>query len=525
MSPSFEKIYNSLNRDISRRISIALICSSLLIYTWPILQGPFLMDEVYGVISTWGVDIRDSTFSVLMHPFSDGMLHYFLTKQGRVAPFGVLLYHGGYWLTSSLAFATGISIAHVYSLFKISFLCISFFGLRQLLIEFIEKDRERDSKIRSHVTNLTLLSAFVFVSGLRTDFADRNGLMVYPFLTYTALVYAIWLPLILLRIRRSTHGAVVFPVASVIFGCIIGFGYELHYCAVVTTTIALFLTRKNKKILSKSTLRDSILIITFGITYLFNQILISKACANADCYSGTKIQLGQDLPRALFHNLIGNLPLKANSTFELYAKAGMNFGVPSTPSVHYWSLSLVVALLIIGLLFRRTLLNLSHWTPAKTDYRSIPAKGFVVFAGLGGFIVLATSLSQMAQDILTNSVPFRGYVVAWFSISVACTLLIFAVSKRVNLSIIVSVLSGLILGCYLHAWSIFGVDVAKNMPGNIVFQKVIIDFQNEPGEGNDNLKRCHDLKMLGDNRRAQAVRINIDSVYSYVYGEKFCSSN
>jgi hypothetical protein len=141
------------------------------------------------------------------------------------------------------------------------------------------------------------------------------------------------------------------------------------------------------------------------------------------------------------------------------------------------------------------------------------------------FTIIATSLSQLSQEILTNPVPFRGYVVAWFSISVSLTLLIFSVTRRVNLSTILSILLGVILGCYLHAWSIFGVEVVAAVPANASFQKVINDFQDEPGLDNDDTKRCKDLASLGDSRRAKAVRTSIDGVYSYVYGEKFCSTN
>jgi len=483
------------------------------------------MDEVYGVISIWGTDVRDSFFSAVKNPFSDKMLDYFLTKQGRVAPFGVLIYHTGYWLTSSIAFATGISITNVYSIFKIFFLVMSFFGLRQLLIEFAESDRERDAKKRLYATNVTLLSAFVFASGLRTDFADRNGLMVYPFLTYTALLYAIWLPLILIRIRRSAYGIIVFPLASVVLGCVIGFGYELHYGAIATTTIALILTRKNVKVLSLATLRDLILITSFSATFLFNQILIKSACANTDCYAGTKIQLGRELPGTVFYNFVGNLPLKAQSTFELYSKVGLNFDAPSTLSLRALLPTLLVAILMVGLVYNRSLFSRVNLSSAEVDYRGFFFKGLITFSALGMFTIFATSLSELSQEILTNPVPFRGYVVGWFSISVSVTLLIFSALRRVNVSTIVSILLGLSLGWYLRAWSIFGVKVVAAVPKNMSFQKVISDFQDEPGLDNDNAKRCNDLAALGDTRRAKAVRMNIDGVYSYLYGEKFCSTN
>jgi hypothetical protein len=483
------------------------------------------MDEVYGVVSIWGIDVRDSFFSVVTNPFSDKMLDYFLTKQGRVVPFGVLIYHTGYWLTSIIAFATGISISSVYSMFKLFFLCVSFFGLRQLLVELAESDRVRDTKKRSYVTNLTLLSAFVFASGLRTDFADRNGLMVYPFLTYTALLYAIWLPLILIRLRRSTYGSIVFPLASLVFGCVIGFGYELHYGAIVTSSIALFLTRKNVKVRTLATLRDLALMASFSATFLFNQILVKRACANVDCYTGTKIQLGQELPGTVLHNFIGNLPLKAQSTFELYSKVGLNFDAPSTLSLRALLPSLLIAILMVGLVYNRSSFSRVNLNSAEVDLRSVPFKGLVTFSALGMFTIFATSLSELSQEILTNPVPFRGYVVGWFSISVSVALLIFSVTRRVDMSTILSILLGAILGCYLHAYSIFGVEVVAALPANASFQKVINDFQDEPGLSNDHTKRCKDLASLGDSRRAKAVRMNIDGVYSYMYGEKFCSTN
>lgn len=525
MSLSPEAPQQFSQRSFSRYLIVALICASLLIYTWPIVQSPFLMDEVYGVVNIHGIDVRDSFFSALTSSFSDESLDYYLTKVGRVAPFGVMLYHTGFWLTSSIAFATGISISNVYAVFKIFFLCISFFGLRQLLIEFAESDRARDAKKRLYATNLTLLSAFVFAAGLRTDLANRNGLMVYPFLTYTALIYAIWLPLILIRLRRSTYATIVFPLASVVFGCVIGFGYELHYCAIVTTTIALILTRKNVKVLSLASLRDLILITSFGVIFLLNQILIKRACANADCYTGTKIQLGQELPGTVLHNFVGNLPLKAQSILELYSKAELNFDVPSTLSFRSIFPSLLIAILMVGLVYNRSLFSRVSLSSAEVDLRSVRFKGLVTFSTLGMFTIIATSLSQLSQEILTNPVPFRGYVVAWFSISVSVTFLVFSVTRRVNLSTILSILLGAILGCYLHAWSIFGVEVVAAVPGNASFQKVINDFQDEPGLANDDTKRCKDLASLGDSRRAKAVRMNIDGVYSYMYGEKFCSTN
>lgn len=525
MSPDSKNHQKFFQSILASHLTVALICVALVFYSWPLVRGPFLMDEVYGVISIWGTDVRDPFFSVVMNPFSDEMLDYFLTKQGRVAPFGVLIYHTGYWLTSSIAFATGVSIANVYSIFKILFLCLSFFGLRQLLIEFSENDGVKDAKKRFYATNLTLLSAFIFTSGLRTDFADRNGLMVYPFLTYTALLYAIWLPIILIRIRRSTYGHIVFPIASVLFGCFIGFGYELHYGAIVTTTIALILTRKNVKILSLARLWDFVLISSFSITFVFNQVLIKSACANADCYTGTSIQIGRELPGTVFYNFVGNLPMKAQSTLQLYSKAGLNFGEPQSISLHTVLPSLIVAILFLSLVFSRSLFRRVNLGSDEVHYRRIPFKGFLTFSALGAFTIAATSLTQLSQEIFVNPVPFRGYVVAWFSISVSATLLIFSASRRLNLSNFISIALGFLLGCYLHAWSIFGVEVVAALPKNASFHKVIRDFQTEPGIKNDNTVRCGDLAALGDTRRAKAVRMNIDGVYSYLYGEKFCSTN
>jgi len=487
------------------------------------------MDEVYGVIAIQGTNASDSFFSLVKRPFSEELLRYFLTEQGRIVPFGSLLYQTGYWLTTNIALATGFSIIDVYSFFKIFFLFLAFVGLRKLLIEFAENGRPKDSQKRVYVTNLVLLSAFVFVTGLRTDFADRNGLMVYSFLTYTALLYAVWIPWILIRIRRSTYGTITFPLASIIFGFLIGFGYELHYCAIITSTIALLITRQNRKILSKSTLRDVIPIISFGITYLINQMLIKKACANSDCYSGTNIQFGQELPSTIFHNLVGNLPLKANSTFELYSKLYskkvVTFDAPSMLSVGSVLPTLLISILMLGLVYRHKLMNLGNATTLELEFRAIAQKGFVTFTGLGAFVVIATSLSQLSQEILTNSVPYRGYVVAWFSISVSLTLLIFSATKRINIATFASIVLGLVIGCYLHAWSIFGVDVVTALGKNSKFQTVISDFQKRPGIGNSDAKRCTDLEALGKSRTAIVMRMEIDAVYKHIYGEKFCSTN
>jgi hypothetical protein len=44
-----------------------------------------------------------------------------------------------------------------------------------------------------------------------------------------------------------------------------------------------------------------------------------------------------------------------------------------------------------------------------------------------------------------------------------------------------SIILGLIIGCYIHAWSIFGVDVVTALGKNAKFQTVISDFQKKPG--------------------------------------------
>ncbi len=529
MSLGSEKPPQFSRSTLLRYAIVSLICISLLIYAWPIFQGPLLMDEVYGVIGIQGIYPSDSFFSLVKRPFSEELLNYFLAEQGRIVPFGSVLYQTGYWLTTNIAFATGFSIIDVYSFFKIFFLFLSFVGLRKLLIEFAEEGGIKDSQKRIYITNLTLLSAFVFVSGLRTDFADRNGLMVYPFLTYTALLYAVWIPWILIRIRRSFYGTLTFPLASVIFGVVIGFGYELHYCAIITSTIALLITRQNRKNLSKSTLRDLVLITSFGITFLINQMLIKNACANVDCYSGTSIQIGQELPSTFFHNLVGNLPLKANSTFELYSKLYskkvVTFDVPSMLSVGTVLPTLLISILMLGLLYRHNLLNLGNTNTAVLEYRAIAKKGLVTFMGLGAFVVITTSLSQFSQELLTNSVPYRGYVVTWFSISVSLTLLIFSATNRLKMPTVASIILGLIIGCYLHAWSSFGVDVVTALGKNAKFQVVISDFQKKPGIGNDDTKRCTDLEALGNSRTAIVIRMEIDAVYKHFHGEKFCSTN
>ena len=529
MSSSPEAPQHFSRSTFSRYAIVTLICAGLLIYVWPILQGPLLMDEVYGVININGTDVRDSFLAIVQRSFSEELVDYFLAYQGRMVPFGTLLYHTGYWLTTNIALATGFSIIVVYSFFKIFLLFLAFVGLRKLLIEFAEDGGIKDSQKRIYVTNLTLLCAFVFASGLRTDLADRNGLMVYPFLTYTALLYAVWIPWILIRIRRSAYGKITFPLASVIFGIVIGFGYELHYCAVITSTIALLITRQNRKILSKSTLRDLTLLASFGTTFLISRTLIKNACANVDCYTGTSIQIGPELPSTIFHNLVGNLPLKANSIFELYSKLYskkvVSFDAPSMLSVGTVLPTLLISILLLGLVYRHKLLNPGNATIVEIEYRSIAKKGFVTFTGLGAFVVIATSLSQLSQEILTNSVPYRGYVVAWFSISVSLTLLIFSATKRLNMATFASIILGLIIGCYLHAWSIFGVDVVTALGKNAKFQTVISDFQKKPGIDNSDAKRCTDLEALGNSRTAMVIRMEIDGVYKHIYGEKFCSTN
>jgi hypothetical protein len=503
---------------------LVLACLALAAYLWPVIHGPLLMDEVYGVISTRGFDASDSFFTILTVPFSEEILRYFLYEQGRIGPFGNILYYGGYWLTTKTALATGIPIAVTYSLFKLLFIYLAFVGLRLLIILFAEHKGKIDKHQKRMVTWITILAAFVFISGLKTDYANRNGFTVYPFLTYTALLYALLIPVVLISIRRSPKMSSTFPLLSMLFGLVIAFGYELHYGAVITTTIALFATRLQRKIISIDSLKDLLLLISFSIAYVFKQILIVQACSTNECYSGTSIKLNRDLPVFIVNNLKGNLPSRSNSTYILQREFGIDIMPPTLFS--FWD--------VIPVLFVSTLLAATFFTVRKLTSHKVPLiitdeikgaaiKGIVVFIGLALFTIFTTSLSELAQELLVDAVPYRGYVVIWFSISVAFTLLIFWLLERFMLASASCLIFAFIIGWYLHPWSVFGVQIAKNIPGNDSFQKVISSFESKPGSDNTEPDRCRILGELGESRRAKAVQTNINGVYENLYGVKFCN--
>jgi hypothetical protein len=479
------------------------------------LYSPFLRDEVYAVFEVGGVATATSFWDMLLNPFNPDVINFYLVHQGRIVPFGLLVYHGGFWVTTRVALLLDIDILTVYFLLKALILLGSYVGMRRLL-HLINKLSTSSKISDSSIVLISQIVSLVFLVGLRTDHSNRSGLMVYPFLTFTALFLALWIPLIVLEIytRPKLRKLRIFIVPLI--SIVLAFSYELHYVAVVSTLVSLWLVRE--KIGYRSFLDGVFLVLgIFLVAFLWNRSLIAQACAVNDCYTGTKISIGPDFPGAALNSFLGSLPSHfiESGDFESRVSRFLQQRLYLAPLI-----SAIVLSVDIGIRSQKVF---------KSDSSSL--QQFCRRAGLLGlsisiFTTLAMSASEFAQSLLTEAVPYRGYVAAWaglaLSSAVGAILLVTkiqsATSKRLAIASAISCLA-----IYQIPYSVSGTLALHSNGTNRLYAQVHQAFIERDFSISGDTYRCKLLADLGDSRRA--IRVTSSSNFNFLelYGKPFCS--
>jgi hypothetical protein len=499
------------------RLFYVLTCAGALllisIIVWPLLRTPLLMDEVYGVIGIMGITPNSSLLDVLINPFRSDVYNFYLYDSGRVTPVGVIMYQGGYWVVSNLALVTGVHIATIYALSKLSLLMLTALSLRLLMRQFLSGE-----KCGQLATYLTLFTFVIFIVGLRTDMATRNGLTVYPFLTYTAALLAFLVPALLLIGLRKFYRRVTFYAAAAVVAILLGFSYELHYIALFMAFMILLFAPVEKSRASVARRGAIIIAIVFIGIQIYVRYLISKGCKESLCYTGTSIDINEKLPVHFLNNLRGNLPARGKQIFEQAKKEEFIIDVSLT---QYLLTAVLLLALFTIIYFLRPFSNESIFE--ESDARAIKKLAHIFFF-VAGVSILLTSLSVAAQEVLINAVPYRGYVLIWILISAGVTLTIYSILQKherhhtIQIAIAASVI---LFGVYSLPFQQRGTDMISSSRNNKVFYDLHKQFF-DPAKNVSSVENCKLTEDIGDSRRAQALRKNLNNVFEDLTGKKFC---
>lgn len=515
MKERTEMLFDRVLRSARESRATPIILTSILLawLVWPLLLTPLMMDEVYGVIGIMGITPTSSLIDVLANPFTPDVYNFYLTDSGRIVPTGVIMYQGGYWLVSNVALLTGLHVATIYAFAKLGLLVLVALSLRALIRELLKGEKRG-----SLSTLLTLLVATVFVIGLRTDMATRNGLIVYPFLTYTAAIFTFLAPALLLRTLNKFRSPVAFYAASAVTAVLLALSYELHYVALFMAFIVLLFAPIDKSKIFAARWGAAILAIVSLVIQIRVRLLISDACNESQCYSGTTIVVNESLPGYLLNNLRGNLPGRGIQILQQAKKEG--FVLDASFSVY-----LVIFLLLIILIKALFTLGKKHESPILVDdeFQSIRKLGYASLLAAGIAIVL-TSLSSAAQEILKNPVPYRGYVLIWTLLSTGIVLITYSMASknghRRNVLIAASSIA-ILFGTYSLPYQQNGISLISSSENNRVFYDLHNQFF-DPASDASSADYCKLVEDIGDSRRAQALRKNLNTVFEDLTGSKFC---
>ncbi len=504
-------------RSVREPKTIQLFSTFLLLtwLVWPLLLTPLMMDEVYGVVGIMGITPNSSLFDVLINPFRSDVYNFYLYDSGRITPIGVIMYQGGYWLVSNVALSTGIHVATIYAFAKLFLLILIALSLRSLIRQFL-KSEERDSL----ATFLTLVAMTVFVVGLRTDMATRNGLTVYSFLTYTAALFTFLVPALLLKTLRKFRSPVPFYAVCVVSATLLGLSYELHYLAIVMSFLVLLFAPIEKSKVSASRFGAAIL-ATLSLAIQFRiRFLVSDACNDSECYTGTSIVIDKNLPSYFLNNIRGNLPSRGGQILEQARKDNFSLEL----SLAQYFVTLVVLLLLFRLLFS---LGSQFKELLREEIELLPLRklSYASFF-VAGIAIFLTSLSSAAQEVLKNPVPYRGYVLIWTLVSVGAVLLLFSIAYRITSRRNAAIAAGFIVvvfGVYSLPYQQQGVSIISSNVNNKAFYDLHEEFF-DPASAVSPSEYCKLVVDIGDSRRAQALRKNLNNVFEDLTGSKFCDT-
>ena len=490
---------------------------------YPSLYTSIHADETYGFVGIQGTGPWAPLYEAVRYPFTQGQLSYFLTEQGRIVPFSSGLYQMGFWLTTHVSVQLGIAIVAAHALLKGALLTLVFYSIRSWI-----RLLSRNSQLRNPerwATDFTLLVALLFAAGVRVDAGFLNGFVTYPVLTYLPIVFSFTLPslLALFLSKRTRVGNAVAYGAAITLSIILTFGYELNFVAVGIVFLTLLVL--NRESFPRARATASVGAFAFVISFVINRIMIARACAVNDCYVGTEVALNANTPATIWSNFIGSLPIK-HATSRVFTERGISATSlqPGFDSPMWWLISIAV-----GLVAAQLVRQLS--TEISDRFSLVLVQIGVLSVMLAGASILITSMSGAAQfRLLSDTIPFRGYMVTWTALAIAliaAILLLVNKSKDLRwrrIALISAATYFAFLTMYLrpYAKEVNALELHQFSQGSFapVLNQLYLPTLTEQGAR----QRCTLLTDLGTSRQAEEIRLTIDKSFMYFYSIPFCAN-
>ena len=502
-------------------IFVRIVASvTIILLAVPTVRTAIHADEFYAFVGLQGTGSWASIEDVFTYPFSNAQLHYFLTSQGRIVPFSSVLYQGGFWLTTHLSVITHLSIPLVYAALKAALLVGIYFALRSW-INLIARNFGM-VQARAWSTDFALLVFLIFMIGARLDSSSINGLVTYPTLTYVPVILGFGLPsLITYFLSKPSRRWNIFGVgAAFTLAVILAFGYELNYISAGTVLLTLFILKREQfNFLRTATFTFASI---FVLSFMVNRLLVARACATASCYEGTEISITSKLFVSIRNNLFGVIPFKHTESNTLRKRGIGAFSLePGIGSPIWWTIAIVVSIVAFFLL--KQLMTKSGQVPKLLTF-SIFAIGLLTLLAS----CILTSVSIVAQNRLEDTVPYRGYVISWSSLSILIALvgigtLNFAKHREKLRSalVLLSVVAG-VMTIYLRPYGAMTMSNELGKYSTNGYSKIYSEIAEPRWDANADERRCSMLVSLGESRQANEVRSNIDKSFLGFHGSPFC---
>jgi hypothetical protein len=258
-------------------------------------------------------------------------------------------------------------------------------------------------------------------------------------------------------------------------------------------------------------------IITLGIQFRVRS-LISNACNDSQCYTGTSIVIDKNLPSYLINNLKGNLPSRGSQILEQAGKDNFLLDL----SLAQYFVMLLALLILFRLLFSLGA-QFKELNSVESELLVIRKLGYASFF-VAGTAIFLTSLSSAAQEVLRNPVPYRGYVLIWTLVSVGIVLFVFSIWNKIGTGRVTSIAAAvtvILIGVYSLPYQQQGVSMISSNVNNKAFYDLHEEFF-DPASAVSPSEYCKLVVDIGDSRRAQALRKNLNNVFEDLTGSKFC---